>query len=173
VTSPRPTTRPWTSPLTCAVVWEREALHGVVNHRRIDGKDGASSKRQDSTKGPSLQPEGLSASSGRNGRGGGVVGESPVYRYWHESGWEQRAAAVVAAMSGATVSCNDDGSEDAMYDLALRWPDGREAAMEVTQSTDQLLKATGPASTASTQYSPPAWRDTPGPSSWTEPPNCV
>ena len=29
-----------------------------------------------------------------------------------------------------------------MYDLAVRWPDGREAAMEVTQSTDQLLKAT-------------------------------
>jgi hypothetical protein len=70
------------------------------------------------------------------------LGQPPVYRYWHKSGWEQRAADVVAAMSGAIVSCNDDGSEDAMYDLALRWPDGREAAMEVTQSTDQLLKAT-------------------------------
>jgi hypothetical protein len=70
------------------------------------------------------------------------VREPTAYRYWHKSGWEQRAAAVVAAMSGATVSCNDDGSEDAMFDLALRWPDGREAAMEVTLSTDQLLKAT-------------------------------
>jgi hypothetical protein len=30
------------------------------------------------------------------------VGKPPVYRYWHKSGWEQRAAAVVAAMSGAT-----------------------------------------------------------------------
>ena len=70
------------------------------------------------------------------------MGQPPAYRYWHKSGWEQRAAAVVSAMSGATVSCNDDGSEDAMYDLALRWPDGREAAMEVTQSTDERLKAT-------------------------------
>jgi hypothetical protein len=69
-----------------------------------------------------------------------LVEESPLYRYWHRSGWEQRAAAVVTAMSGAAVRCNDDGSEAAMYDLALRWPDGREAAMEVTQSTDQLLK---------------------------------
>jgi hypothetical protein len=51
--------------------------------------------------------------------------KSPAYRYWHKSGWEQRAAAVVTAMSGAAVRCNDDGSEAAMYDLALSWPDAR------------------------------------------------
>src|SRR5919106_5681446 len=40
VTSPCPTTQPLAGPPTCAVVWGREVLHGVVNHRRIDGKDG-------------------------------------------------------------------------------------------------------------------------------------
>jgi hypothetical protein len=25
---------------TCAIVWRRGVLHSVVNHRRIDGKDG-------------------------------------------------------------------------------------------------------------------------------------
>src|SRR5215211_6642247 len=39
-TSPRLTPRPSTVPLTCANVWPREVLQGVVNHRRIDGKDG-------------------------------------------------------------------------------------------------------------------------------------
>jgi hypothetical protein len=40
VASPRLTTPPSTAPLTCLVVWARVVLHGVVNHRRIDGKDG-------------------------------------------------------------------------------------------------------------------------------------
>jgi hypothetical protein len=39
-TSRRPTTRPSAAPLTCAVVWVHEVPHGVVNHPRIDGKDG-------------------------------------------------------------------------------------------------------------------------------------
>ena len=36
----RLTPRPSTAPLTSVVVWAREVLRGVVNHRRIDGKDG-------------------------------------------------------------------------------------------------------------------------------------
>src|SRR5512132_364053 len=40
VTSPRPTTQPLAAPPTCTVVWGREVTHGVVNPRRIDGKDG-------------------------------------------------------------------------------------------------------------------------------------
>jgi hypothetical protein len=43
VSSPRPTTQPSAAPLTCAVVWAREVLHFVVNHPRIDGKDGVAS----------------------------------------------------------------------------------------------------------------------------------
>jgi hypothetical protein len=39
-TSPRPTTQPPTGSPTCADVWGRQVVHGVVNHRRIDGKDG-------------------------------------------------------------------------------------------------------------------------------------
>jgi hypothetical protein len=38
--SRRPTTRSSAAPLTCVVVWGREALCGVVNPWRIDGKDG-------------------------------------------------------------------------------------------------------------------------------------
>jgi hypothetical protein len=38
--SPRPTIQPVTAPLTCAFVGTREVLHGIVSHRRIDGKDG-------------------------------------------------------------------------------------------------------------------------------------
>jgi hypothetical protein len=41
-TSRSPTSRSTTAPLTCAVVWAREVLHGVTNRRRIDGKDGLS-----------------------------------------------------------------------------------------------------------------------------------
>ena len=40
VASRRPTTQPSTAPLTRAVVWVHEVVRGVVNHRRIDGKDG-------------------------------------------------------------------------------------------------------------------------------------
>ena len=40
VTSPRLATQPSTAPLSCADVWGREVLHGVVNPPRIDGKDG-------------------------------------------------------------------------------------------------------------------------------------
>ena len=36
----RPTTQPSAASLTCAVMWRREVLQGVVNRRRIDGKDG-------------------------------------------------------------------------------------------------------------------------------------
>jgi hypothetical protein len=39
-TSRRPTTQPSAAPPTCAVVRGREVVGGVVNHRRIDGKDG-------------------------------------------------------------------------------------------------------------------------------------
>jgi hypothetical protein len=39
-TSPSPTTRPSTALLTCATVWAREVLRGIVNSPRIDGKDG-------------------------------------------------------------------------------------------------------------------------------------
>ena len=35
-----PTTRPSLAPLTCAVAWVGEVLHGLVNDRRIDGKEG-------------------------------------------------------------------------------------------------------------------------------------
>ena len=38
--SRRPTTQSSAAPLTCADVWRHEVLHGVVNPRRIDGKDG-------------------------------------------------------------------------------------------------------------------------------------
>jgi hypothetical protein len=40
VTAPCPTTQSSTALLTCVIVWGREVLHGVVNRRRIDGKDG-------------------------------------------------------------------------------------------------------------------------------------
>jgi hypothetical protein len=33
------------------------------------------------------------------------------------------------------VCLHDDGSEDMMYDLELRWPDGHAEAMEVTTDT--------------------------------------
>ena len=39
-TSRRPIPQPSIAPLTCAVMWAREVLRGVVNQRRIDGKDG-------------------------------------------------------------------------------------------------------------------------------------
>src|SRR5687768_2115404 len=38
--SPRPTTQPSAAPFTSSVVWEHEVLQGVVNHPRINGKDG-------------------------------------------------------------------------------------------------------------------------------------
>jgi moderate conductance mechanosensitive channel len=40
VTSPSPTTQLSIAPFTWAVVWGREVLRGVVNHRRIDGMQG-------------------------------------------------------------------------------------------------------------------------------------
>ena len=40
VASRRPTTQPSTAPFTCAVVWAHEVVRGLVNLRRIDGKDG-------------------------------------------------------------------------------------------------------------------------------------
>jgi len=40
VASRRPTSNLWTAALTCAVVWAREVLRGLANHRSIDGKDG-------------------------------------------------------------------------------------------------------------------------------------
>jgi hypothetical protein len=46
---------------------------------------------------------------------------------------------VVEAMTDASVNRHDDGSEPSMYDLTLTWPDKREAAMEVTRSTDRSL----------------------------------
>jgi hypothetical protein len=68
------------------------------------------------------------------------VEKSDVYPYWDKHGWESRAASVIAAITGARVTPNDDGTQESMYDLTVTWPDGREAAVEVTQSTDQVLK---------------------------------
>jgi hypothetical protein len=39
-TSRRPTTRPSTAPFTCAFMWGREVLRGIVNSPRIDGMQG-------------------------------------------------------------------------------------------------------------------------------------
>jgi hypothetical protein len=38
------------------------------------------------------------------------------------------------------VCLHDDNSEDKMYDLDLRWPDGRVEAMEVTRATSAALR---------------------------------
>jgi hypothetical protein len=35
-----PQRNPSTAPFACADMWGREVVHGVVNHRGIDGKDG-------------------------------------------------------------------------------------------------------------------------------------
>ena len=35
-----PRSHSWKRLPTCAIVWRRGVLHSVVNHRRIDGKDG-------------------------------------------------------------------------------------------------------------------------------------
>jgi hypothetical protein len=43
--------------------------------------------------------------------------EPVAYRYWHTRGWEERAATVVAAMTGASVRFHDDGSEEACRTL--------------------------------------------------------
>jgi hypothetical protein len=40
VASRRPTANLWTATLTCAAVWAREVLRGLVNHPSINGKDG-------------------------------------------------------------------------------------------------------------------------------------
>jgi hypothetical protein len=37
VASRRPTTQPSAVPLTCAVVWQREVVHGGVDYPRING----------------------------------------------------------------------------------------------------------------------------------------
>jgi hypothetical protein len=47
VTSSGPTTLPSSARLTCADVWGREVLQGVVNRPRIDGKDGVVDSKLD------------------------------------------------------------------------------------------------------------------------------
>jgi hypothetical protein len=44
-TSRRLTSRSSAASFTWAVLWLREVLHGVVNHRRIDGKDAVAGSR--------------------------------------------------------------------------------------------------------------------------------
>jgi hypothetical protein len=39
-TSRRPTIQPSAAPSACAAAWAREVMQGVVNYRRIEGKDG-------------------------------------------------------------------------------------------------------------------------------------
>ena len=41
------------------------------------------------------------------------------------------------------VCLHDDGSRDMLYDLELRWPDGRVEAMEVTTDTDEVWQLVG------------------------------
>jgi hypothetical protein len=61
-TSPRPTIQPSAAPLTCAVMWAREAVDGVVNYPSIDGMQGVrgsnplSSTRHNATAGFPLGP---------------------------------------------------------------------------------------------------------------------
>jgi len=38
------------------------------------------------------------------------------------------------------VCLHDDNSEDMMYDLDLRWPDGRVEAVEVTRATSEPMR---------------------------------
>jgi hypothetical protein len=49
-TSRRPIPQPSTASLTCAVMWPREVLRGVVNQRRIDGKDGIAAPTESSVR---------------------------------------------------------------------------------------------------------------------------
>jgi hypothetical protein len=55
-TSPRPATQPPAVSFTCAVVWARVVRHGVVNHRRIDGKDGVAGSIPAGGSTPNQQP---------------------------------------------------------------------------------------------------------------------
>jgi hypothetical protein len=69
-TASHPTSRLSTAPLTWAVVWGRVVLQGVVNHRRIDGKDevAGSIPAGGSTTTPQLRPgkgPGLTRARGR------------------------------------------------------------------------------------------------------------
>ena len=82
--APRP--NPQQRPLTCAVVWGRVVLHGVVNPRRIDGKDGIAAL----SKGI---PSGCVYSGGPDiWRRHGAVGSASVSR----SRWHQVIAALTA-----------------------------------------------------------------------------
>jgi hypothetical protein len=51
---------------------------------------------------------------------------------------EQTAKQLVQlCLPGVEVCLHDDGSRPMLYDLELRWPDGRVEAMEVTKDTDE------------------------------------
>jgi hypothetical protein len=53
-----PRSHSWKRLPTCAIVWRRGVLHSVVNHRRIDGKDGVAGSipAGGSTTNPQLRP---------------------------------------------------------------------------------------------------------------------
>lgn len=54
---------------------------------------------------------------------------------------EHAAARVIAAHIGAQVVLHDDGSAPSMYDLEIRYTDGRRGAVEVTAAEDEQLRA--------------------------------
>jgi hypothetical protein len=47
---------------------------------------------------------------------------------------------VQVCLRDVEVCLHDDGSEDKMYDLDLRWPDGRVEAVEVTRATSAPMR---------------------------------
>src|SRR5262249_40459838 len=58
---------------------------------------------------------------------------------------EHRAARIVADRLGADFHENDTGSEPSQYDFRLCYPDGRGAALEVTEHAGQdLMRLLGP-----------------------------
>jgi hypothetical protein len=86
VASRRPTANLWTATLTCAAVWAREVLRGLVNHPSINGKDGIAAL----SKGI---PSGCVYSGGPDiWRRHGAVGSASVSR----SRWHQVIAALTA-----------------------------------------------------------------------------
>jgi hypothetical protein len=58
MTSRRPATESSAALLTCAVVWVGEVLHGVVNDRRIGGKDGVADSIPAGSAGPAAAQTG-------------------------------------------------------------------------------------------------------------------
>jgi hypothetical protein len=69
VASRRPTTQPLAASLTCAVVWAREVLQGVVNYPSINGMQGVSRGGSVARRGP-----------GRRGGSSQVAGVPHVMR---------------------------------------------------------------------------------------------